>query len=78
MRLNQRDFLILEWTPVYLDGRQVLSTWDFVVSFSWDVLREIEWIKSWVRRIWWENFFFPVSTEHWSIHVSVEHMHSMH
>ncbi|NVP17416.1 hypothetical protein HUU51_01735 [Candidatus Gracilibacteria bacterium] len=78
MRLNKRDFLILEGTPVYLDGRQLLSTGDFVVSFSGDVLREIEGIKSGVRRIGGENFFFPVSTEHGSIHVSVEHMHSMH
>ncbi len=75
-----KDFLVMKWIPVLLNDSIVLSNWDFLVTFSWKTLKEIEDIKNRVTRINDNNEFydkFPVSTEYWVILVSAEHMHSM-
>jgi len=73
-----KTFIVYEWTPVILDWRQVLSSWDFFVSFSWDVLSEIEKIKWSIRRLNWEEKLFPVSTEHWDVYISTYHINYLH
>lgn len=79
MSTPERNFLVLKWTPVFLDWREVLSSWDFTVSFSWKVLDEIEGIKKWINRtIMPEQIYFPVTTEHWRVHINVDNMLSMH
>lgn len=67
----EKDFLVLEWTPVYLDWKLVLSSSDFIVSFSWKELGLIELIKYNSSKILFgeEDIYFPISTEHWDIYI---------
>lgn len=69
-----KTFVVPEWTPVYLDWRCVLSSGDFLVSFSGPVLDEIEQTKNDIWNIFLSDKFFPISTEHWVVHISPHNM----
>lgn len=78
LSIKPKDFLVMKWTPVVLDWRNVISSTDFVITFHWKELKLNEDIKSKTRKlIGDEEFFFTVRSEYWDVSISAEHMHTM-
>lgn len=78
LNIKPKDFLVMKWTPVILEWRNIVSSTDFVISFHWKELELIEDIKFKSRKIIGEeDFYFTVKSEYGDVAISVQHMLTM-
>ncbi len=77
----QNDFLVLAWTKVILEWRNVMASKDFLVSFNWKLLSYINYVRSWVEHLVdngeFDWYLVDCTTEYWVATIAISDLLSM-
>lgn len=54
----EKNFLVARWTPLFFEWETVLSDTDFLISLSWNDLKEVEFFRGKVSNLLDEDDFY--------------------